>query len=108
MRVSNDQVEATRAFLTEHFANSTQGGWFECDADEGRKAFLHRFAIAGAAIRYREVHRREVEDIVALDIALRRNDREWVEQLPQDVGAMWCTSSTTATSSAMCSTRTTS
>ena len=85
VRVSNDQVEATRAFLTEHFANSTQGAWFECDADEGRKAFLHRFAIAGAAIRYREVHRREVEDIVALDIALRRNDREWVEQLPQDV-----------------------
>ena len=31
------------------------------------------------------MHRREVEDIVALDVALRRNDREWVEQLPQDV-----------------------
>ena len=65
--------------------------------------------IAGAAIRYREVHRREVEDIVALDIALRRNDREWVEQLPQDVERdVVHTSSTTATSSAMCSTRTTS
>ena len=86
VRVSSDQVEATRAFLAEHFAPAhTAGGWFECDADEGRKAFLHRFAIAGAAIRYREVHRSEVEDIVALDIALRRNDREWVEQLPQDV-----------------------
>ena len=86
VRVSNDQVEATRAFLAEHFAPAhTAGGWFECDAEEGRKAFLHRFAIAGAAIRYREVHRSEVEDIVALDIALRRNDREWVEQLPQDV-----------------------
>ena len=86
VRVSNDQVEATRTFLAEHFAPAhTAGGWFECDAEEGRKAFLHRFAIAGAAIRYREVHRSEVEDIVALDIALRRNDREWVEQLPQDV-----------------------
>ena len=86
VRVSNDQVEATRAFLAEHFAPAhTAGGWFECDAEEGRKAFLHRFAIAGAAIRYREVHRREVEDIVALDIALRRNDREWVEQLPAEV-----------------------
>jgi D-lactate dehydrogenase len=48
-------------------------------------AFLHRFAIAGAAIRYREVHRAQVEDIVALDVALRRNDREWVEQLPAEV-----------------------
>ncbi|MET0352263.1 MAG: D-lactate dehydrogenase [Rhizobacter sp.] len=87
VRVSNDTAEATRAFLTAHFGGSTTGAWFECDAEEGRKAFLHRFAIAGAAIRYREVHRRHVEDIVALDVALRRNDREWVEQLPADVEA---------------------
>lgn len=85
VRVSRDQAEATRQFLTQHFDGSTQGGWFECDADEARKAFLHRFAIAGAAIRYREVHRREVEDIVALDIALRRNDHDWVEQLPAEM-----------------------
>ncbi|MBN9330553.1 MAG: D-lactate dehydrogenase [Comamonas sp. SCN 67-35] len=85
LRVSNDQAEATRSFLTQHFGTSSTGGWFECDAEEGRKAFLHRFAIAGAAIRYRAVHRAEVEDIVALDVALRRNDREWVEQLPADV-----------------------
>ncbi|MFG0785696.1 D-lactate dehydrogenase [Delftia tsuruhatensis] len=85
VRVSNDTAEATREFLTRHFSGSTTGGWFECDADEGRKAFLHRFAIAGAAIRYREVHRAQVEDIVALDVALRRNDREWVEQLPAEV-----------------------
>ncbi|MCS4294614.1 D-lactate dehydrogenase [Comamonas sp. BIGb0152] len=87
LRVSNDTADATRAFLTTHFSGSTTGGWFECDADEGRKAFLHRFAIAGAAIRYREVHRAQVEDIVALDVALRRNDRNWVEQLPAEVEA---------------------
>ncbi|MEG0114359.1 MAG: D-lactate dehydrogenase [Comamonas sp.] len=87
LRVSNDTADATRAFLTTHFSGSTTGGWFECDQDEGRKAFLHRFAIAGAAIRYREVHRAQVEDIVALDVALRRNDREWVEQLPAEVEA---------------------
>ena len=85
VRVSNDTAEATRAFLAQHFGNSPTGGWFECDAEEGRKAFLHRFAIAGAAIRYRAVHRAEVEDIVALDVALRRNDRDWVEELPADV-----------------------
>ncbi len=61
------------------------GNYFVCSEEEGRKAFLHRFAIAGAAIRYRDTHRSEVEDIVALDIALRRNDREWVEQLPAEM-----------------------
>ena len=85
LRVSNDTADATRAFLQQHFGGSSSGAYFECDAEEGRKAFLHRFAIAGAAIRYRDTHRRSVQDIVALDIALRRNDRDWVEQLPQEM-----------------------
>ena len=42
---------------------------------------------AGAAIRYRAVHHREVEDILALDIALKRNDRDWFETFPEDVRA---------------------
>ncbi|MFT8276997.1 D-lactate dehydrogenase [Kerstersia gyiorum] len=85
LRVSNDTADATRAFLQQHFGGSSSGAYFECDAKEGHKAFLHRFAIAGAAIRYRDTHRRSVQDIVALDIALRRNDRDWVEQLPQEM-----------------------
>jgi D-lactate dehydrogenase (quinone) len=63
-----------RIFLESIFP-SGQGAFFECTEDEGERAFLHRFAAAGAAIRYRATHRREVEDIVALDVALRRNDR---------------------------------
>lgn len=85
LRVSNDTAAQTREHLNSFFAGRDSGSYFECDADEGRRAFLHRFAIAGAAIRYREVHRKDVEDIVALDIALRRNDREWVETLPPDL-----------------------
>jgi D-lactate dehydrogenase, membrane binding len=34
---------------------------------------------------YRAIHRREVEDMIALDVALRRNDLNWVETLPDDV-----------------------
>lgn len=84
LKVSADSVDETRDFLTEFFQNAT-GGFFECTPEEGTKAFLHRFAAAGAAVRYRAVHPREVEDILALDIALRRNDEHWVEQLPEDI-----------------------
>lgn len=59
--------------------------YFECTPSEASKAFLHRFVAASAAVRYRAVHQRQVEDIVALDIALRRNDRDWLEQLPTDL-----------------------
>ncbi|MFN4162790.1 MAG: D-lactate dehydrogenase, partial [Stenotrophomonas sp.] len=81
LKVSAADAAATDAFLRTHFADG-QGDFFHCTAEEGRKAFLHRFAVAGAAVRYREVHRDAVEDIVALDVALRRDDRQWVEQLP--------------------------
>lgn len=81
LKVAADDVDETTAFLQRYF-ESPSGAHFESTEDEGVKAFLHRFAAAGAAIRYRAVHADEVEDIVALDVAFRRNDREWVETLP--------------------------
>lgn len=84
LKVSAQDAAATEVWLREFFAGH-EGGYFHCTPDEGRKAFLHRFAVAGAAVRYREVHRAQVQDIVALDIALRRDDREWFEQLPADL-----------------------
>jgi D-lactate dehydrogenase len=85
LRIENQDVEQVQQFLSDYFVQRTTGNFFHCTDEEGRKAFLHRFAVAGAAIRYRDTHRSEVEDIVALDIALRRNDREWVETLPKDM-----------------------
>ena len=38
-------------------------------------------------MRYRAVHHDEVEDIVALDVALRRNDEDWFERLPESIQA---------------------
>ena len=85
LRIENKDAEQVEQFLKQYFIQNTTGQYFLCDADEGRKAFLHRFAVAGAAIRYRDTHRNEVEDIVALDIALRRNDRDWLETLPKEM-----------------------
>jgi D-lactate dehydrogenase (quinone) len=84
LKMAGTATSEARSFLQSIFP-SVDGNFFECTPDEGEKAFLHRFAAAGAAIRYRAIHHRDVEDIVALDIALRRNDRNWVETLPGDV-----------------------
>jgi D-lactate dehydrogenase (quinone) len=84
LRMADDGVEEARAHLHTVFP-SAEGSYFECAPDEGAKAFLHRFAAAGAAIRYRAIHRREVQDIVALDIALPRNGISWREHLPENL-----------------------
>lgn len=86
LRMGGAGIAEARAYLGGLFP-SAAGDFFECDPEEGKAAFLHRFAVAGAAVRYRAVHPDEVEDIVALDIALRRNDRDWVERLPPEIEA---------------------
>ncbi len=85
LKVSGDGIAQARDYLSKIFP-SAAGAFFECTPEEGTKAFLHRFAAAGAAIRYRVVHRRDVEDIAALDIALARNERDWFETLPAALG----------------------
>lgn len=83
LKMSGEGVEEARAYL-QAFFHHAEGAFFECEGKEGAHAFLHRFAAAGAAVRYHAVHHDEVEDILALDIALRRNDREWFERLPAE------------------------
>lgn len=87
LKVPRDQVEAARALMATLFPGGEVGDHFECTAGEAAKAFLHRFVAAGAAVRYRAVHAAEVEDIVALDVALPRNTREWLETLPAELEA---------------------
>jgi D-lactate dehydrogenase len=86
LKMAGSGIEEARGYLKSIFP-SANGDFFECTAAEGEKAFLHRFAAAGAAVRYRAVHEREVQDIVALDIALRRNDQAWFETLPPEIEA---------------------
>ncbi|MEM5327901.1 D-lactate dehydrogenase [Paraburkholderia sp. JHI2823] len=86
LKVSSEGAAEARDFLKKYFTTG-DGAFFECTPDEGKKAFLHRFAAAGAANRYRAVHSRTVENILALDIALPRNERNWFEKLPPDIEA---------------------
>ncbi|WP_215847266.1 D-lactate dehydrogenase [Candidatus Pantoea bituminis] len=84
LKMSGDGVQEAREYLKDYFREGG-GEFFECEGKEGAHAFLHRFAAAGAAVRYHAVHADEVEEILALDIALRRNDRDWFETLPAEI-----------------------
>jgi D-lactate dehydrogenase len=86
LKMSEGGIAEARAFLPEFFADAeNDGAYFECTPDEASKAFLQRFAAAGAAIRYQTMHSHKVGEMLALDIALRRNDSDWVEALPEHI-----------------------
>ncbi|MEM1399859.1 MAG: D-lactate dehydrogenase [Pseudomonadota bacterium] len=84
LKMRDGGIAEAEAYLSAHL-DGTNGDWFACTPREGKIAGLHRFAAAGAAVRYQAVHGNEVEDILALDIALRRNDRDWFEVLPPEL-----------------------
>jgi D-lactate dehydrogenase len=86
LRMGDEGIEEARAYLSSIFP-SARGAYFECTKKEGIKAFLLRFAAAGAAIRYRAVHKETVENMVALDVALPRNCTDWFEELPDTISA---------------------
>lgn len=86
LKTHDGGIDEAAAALSRLF-DGHEGAFFECGAREAKIAGLHRFAAAGAAVRYQALHADEVEEILALDIALRRNDRDWFEVLPDEVAA---------------------
>lgn len=81
LKVSGATKQATEALLDRTIGRD---GWFACDEIEAPKAMLHRFAAAGAAVRY-GIMREDAGEILPLDIALRRNDVDWFETLPDEI-----------------------
>lgn len=86
LRVSHRIADDVKTHLAGAISGE-EGDWFACTPDEGTRAFLHRFAAAGAAVRYRNAHGDRVGEIVALDVALRRNDENWFEILPERIAS---------------------
>lgn len=86
LKMADGGIDEALAYLTSYFStHPDRGSFHECSQKEGEQAILHRFAAAGAAKRYHAVNRKSFGDLMALDIALRRNEKEWFEQLPPEL-----------------------
>ncbi len=86
LKMSDDGITEADTYLAEFFSqNHQQGDYFSCSEEEAASAYLNRFAAAGAAIRYQLLNQQHVGDMIALDIALKRNETNWVESLPDSI-----------------------
>lgn len=88
LSMGDDGIEEAREYLKKNWSEdkeTSDGGYIECTKEEGDKAILHRFAAGGATGRYAVMHEDSIAGVLPLDIALRRNDTQWVETLPKEV-----------------------
>ena len=84
LEMSNDGVDEARAYL-DNFFKTHEGSYFECTEDEADKAILHRFVAGGAIGRYHIMNSKNVGAMMTIDVALRRNDPDWFEELPAEI-----------------------
>ncbi|WP_417833965.1 D-lactate dehydrogenase [Thalassospira xiamenensis] len=84
LKMSGAGVSEARHYLDSMYP-SDNGNFFECSTEEAEDAFLHRFAFGSAAGRYKAVHPNKVEEVLALDVALRRNELDWLPTLPKEI-----------------------
>ncbi|UJF23956.1 D-lactate dehydrogenase [Suttonella sp. R2A3] len=87
LKMADDGIDQAKAFLDDYFKDR-EGGYHACTNKEGDAAILHRFAAAGAAKRFHAMKHKKVGAILALDIALRRNEEQWFETLPEEIDAL--------------------
>jgi len=85
LSASDKCINEMQKYLDREWGIHTDSDFFVCTNSEGEKALLHRFAAGGAAGSYQSIHSKDTGGILALDIALRRNDNDWVDELPDCV-----------------------
>jgi D-lactate dehydrogenase len=86
LKMAGPGIEQAREYL-KTLLPSSEVDAFECTPEEAEKAFLHRFVVAGAAKRFLDLQQSGVQDMVALDVALRPDDEEWSSFVPPSVRA---------------------
>jgi D-lactate dehydrogenase (quinone) len=85
IKMEGSGTDEATTFLQDYFKQKDRGSWISCSEREGFCAFLLRFSAAGAAIRQSIIQGNGRGNMVALDIALPRNAKQWNETLPSSL-----------------------
>ena len=84
VEMSDGGIDEAREYFDKFFKDY-DGDFFECNEKEGKKASLHRFVAASAIGRYHALKHKEVGEMMSLDVAFPRNEKEWFEKLPSEI-----------------------
>ncbi|MCJ8325375.1 MAG: D-lactate dehydrogenase [Rhizobiales bacterium] len=87
IKMADSGIAELDGFLSEYFSKNQQkqGEFYICPPKDSSKILLHRFVAAGSAVRYQAVYHQQVEEVIALDVALKRNEENWFETLPKEI-----------------------
>ena len=88
IEMSDDGIEEAENYFKKFFKDN-EGDYFICDEYEAKKASLHRFVSASAIGRYHVLNSKKHGEMMSMDIAFPRNEKDWFEKLPKEIDDMF-------------------
>ena len=84
IEMTNDGINEAEVYFKDFFKDK-KGDFFICNSNEGKKAMLHRYVSASAIGRYQALNKNNIGEMMSLDIAFPRNEKNWLEILPKEI-----------------------
>lgn len=88
IEMSDEGIDEAQQYFDAFFKNNN-GDYFICTPKEAKKALLHRFVAASAIGRYHALNAKDLGEMMSMDIALPRNEKNWFEQLPPELDELF-------------------
>ena len=88
IEMSDDGIKEAENYFKFFFKNK-EGDYFICNDYEAKKASLHRFVSASAIGRYHVLNSKRHGEMMSMDIAFPRNEKNWFEKLPKEIDDMF-------------------
>tara|TARA_B100000780_G_scaffold87883_1_gene60483 strand:+ start:1821 stop:3512 length:1692 start_codon:yes stop_codon:yes gene_type:complete len=84
IEMTNEGINEAETYFKDFFKDK-EGDFFICNSNEGKKAMLHRYVSASAIGRYQALNKKNIGEMMSLDIAFPRNEKNWLEILPKEI-----------------------
>ena len=84
IEMSDEGIDEAKIYFDKFFTKN-EGSFFECTKKEAKKAILHRFVAASALNRYHAINSSKTGEMMSMDIAFPRNEKDWFEKLPPEI-----------------------
>ena len=84
IEMSDDGINEAKEYFNNFFKDK-KGDYFLCNKKEGKKAMLHRYVSASAIGRYHNINKSKHGEMLSLDIAFPRNEKNWFEKLSPEI-----------------------
>ena len=84
IEMTDEGIKEAEKYFNNFFENN-EGDFFICNSKEAKKAMLHRYVSASAIGRYQALNKKNIGEMMSLDIAFPRNEKKWLEVLPKNI-----------------------